>query len=407
MPTKEYGNTTDFSAAGTLDGTETMLLRQAAATKYSTLSQLAADLGIVSRGALWNPGMLPSSKILQFQQIRLGNIFTNTSCTTAATTNGQTVKGVTPRYGSGPNFTDSTGATLQGVSGTPYLDHSGATLLSSASTITVGQFVRYFVLRLASGTPGMIFFQGSNNYLFDNGSTVEINRSATTLSLNAAVGTVQTSSIMYHECCKCIADGSGQVLIGPSFGVVLVNPDNTPASAPSSTKEATCLVSGAHFVSWDGIGPDSTSIGTTTSGTSTGGVVVSVSMSGSNYIDGDHPSPGSAHLESRNTGSSYSADFSGNESLVYVHAENATVTLTFSTPVLMVGFRVQKGGFGTNNNFFISTFTGLSVTTSAYSPFSDTAPFYGISSGTPFSSITFGFNSATPFAFSTLELCVP
>lgn len=228
MPTKEYGNTTDFSAAGTLDGTETMLLRQAAATKYSTLSQLAADLGIVSRGALWNPGMLPSSKILQFQQIRLGNIFTNTSCTTAATTNGQTVKGVTPRYGSGPNFTDSTGATLQGVSGTPYLDHSGATLLSSASTITVGQFVRYFVLRLASGTPGMIFFQGSNNYLFNNGSTVEINRSATTLSLNATSGWLTTGSIV---CVKVKYGGNGlttQLFVNNRIVPFLSIPTTTP-----------------------------------------------------------------------------------------------------------------------------------------------------------------------------------
>lgn len=220
----------------------------------------------------------------------------------------------------------------------------------------------------------------------------------------AATTSEQASDYLYHSCCGCVESEAGESLIGPDFGFVTVNPDNTPGSAPSSTRVATGLVSCANFASWHDIGTDSTNIGTTTSATTASGVVVSVSMAGDPYDSGSGPS---AHLEPRNTGSSFSADFSGNESLIFVHAENATVTLTFSVPVLKVGFRVQNVGFGTNTNFFVNSNTGLSVTTSAYSPFSDTAPFYGIESGTAFTSLTFGFDSATPFAFGTVEVCVP
>lgn len=150
--------------------------------------------------SLWTPAAI-ASKIKQFQQIILGNIFTDTACTTAATTNAQTVKGVTPRFGSGPNFTDTTGATLQGIGSLPYLDHSGATLLSSASTITLsGKFVRYFVLRLASGTPGFLF-KHNNDYIFDTGGTVYVSRTAY-FQQDAATGWLTTGSIVMvkHKC---------------------------------------------------------------------------------------------------------------------------------------------------------------------------------------------------------------
>jgi hypothetical protein len=218
-------------------------------------------------------------------------------------------------------------------------------------------------------------------------------------------------------------------LIGPGFGFVQVNPDNTPGNPPGNTTVATGLVNANNFYSWNTIGGDATPLASnsltglfTTQSTSIAAVTL-VSNSAANPLLANPtalPVSGSSNLQRRTTGSSFSGDFSGNEALLFANAGNAALIIDFAVPVSAAGFRVQNVGFGTNSNFFLQAFNSngngfdpasplynnQSVTTSAFSPFSDTAPFYGISAdgSDSFTRLWIGFNSNTPFAISTLEV---
>lgn len=222
---------------------------------------------------------------------------------------------------------------------------------------------------------------------------------------------------------------AGYLLVGPGFGSVQVNPDNNPGNPPGNTTVATGIVNANNFYTWNTIGADSAPLATnalsglfTTQSTPIASVML-VSNSASNPLLAN-PAPlpvsGASNLQRRTTGSSYSADFSGNEALLFANAGNAGLIIDFAVPVSAAGFRIQNVGFGTNSNFFMQAFnsngtgydpasplySGLSVTTSAFSPFSDSAPFYGIETdnNSTFTRLFIGFNSNTPFAIGTLEV---
>jgi hypothetical protein len=189
-------------------------------------------------------------------------------------------------------------------------------------------------------------------------------------------------------------------------------------------------VSANNFYSWNTIGADSAPLVSnaltsllTTQGTPIASVIL-VSNSPSNPTQAA-PTPlpvtGSSNLQRRTTGFSFSADFSSNEALLFANAANAGLIIDFAVPVSAAGFRVQNNAFGTDNNFFLQAFnsngtgydpasplfSSLSVTTSSFVPFSDSAPFYGIQGSTPsdtFTRLWLGFGDANPFAISTLEV---
>ena len=220
------------------------------------------------------------------------------------------------------------------------------------------------------------------------------------------------------------------MIVGPSFGSVTVNPSSPPGSPPGNTTMATGLVSASNFVTWNTIGADSVPLPTntlsslfSTQGTPIASVIL-VSNSPSNPTQAS-PTPlpvtGTTNLQRRTTGFSFSADFSSNEALLFANAANAGLIIDFAVPVSAAGFRVQNNTFGTDNNFFLQAFNAsgggyvpasplfdsLSVTTSSFVPFSDSAPFYGVEGTGPsdtFTRLWIGFDSANPFTISTLEM---
>lgn len=218
-------------------------------------------------------------------------------------------------------------------------------------------------------------------------------------------------------------------LVGPAFGSVAVNPDNTPGNAPGNTTTATGIVSSNNFYTWNTIGADATPLATnaltglfSTQGTPIASVtLVSNSLANGTLLNpAALPVSGTSNLQRRTTGTSGSADFSGNEALLFANAGNAGLIIDFAVPVNAAGFRIANVGFGDNSNLFMQAFnsngagydpasplySGLTVTTSPFTPFNDSAPFFGISTtgGDSFSRLFIGFNSDTPFAISTLEI---
>lgn len=222
------------------------------------------------------------------------------------------------------------------------------------------------------------------------------------------------------------------VLVGPSFGSVTVNPPSPPGGAPGNTTAATGIISSNDFYTWNGIGVDSVPlVSNILSGivSSQGTSIAAVTLVSNSALNPTLASPpplpvsGTSNMSRRTTGLSYNADFTENESLLFANAANGALIIDFATPVSAAGLRVQADAFGTDNTFFLQAFNfngttfdpssplfgNLSVTTSSFTPGSDSAPFYGIdtTAGETFTRLWLGFGSGSPFAISTLEINAP
>lgn len=227
-----------------------------------------------------------------------------------------------------------------------------------------------------------------------------------------------------------LSTASAAFTLVSGFDSVTVNPPfPSPVGPPpaGSTTAATGLISTNSFITWaqyaDAV-PSPTNI--LTSVLSNSNVPIAsvrlVSNSASNPTQ-TAPTPlptGTNTLERRITGPSYNADFTGNEALLFANATNSALIIDFAVPVSGAGLRVQDNAFGTNNTFFLQgfndngagfsaatpLFNNLSVTTSTFTPFGDSAPFYGIQGSLPgetFTRLWVGFTGTPGFAISTLE----
>ena len=220
---------------------------------------------------------------------------------------------------------------------------------------------------------------------------------------------------------------------GPNTGVS-VNPNAPPGTGPGNTVIATGHVSTTSFVTWNGIGPDSVAL---SSNTLTSVMSPSIAPIAAIYLVSNSTSPTlgvpptlplspTSNMQRSTTGFSYVADFSSNEALLFANAANAALIIDFAVPIKAAGFRVQKNTFdppgSPDTTFFLQAlnanggggysaasglFANEPVQTSPFAPFSDSAPFYGISGANnseTFTRLWIGFAGPTGgFAISTLE----
>ncbi len=217
------------------------------------------------------------------------------------------------------------------------------------------------------------------------------------------------------DCCdECDCPDPGSVATGTGAVTVSGTPPSTTATS------GTGLVSTDNYYSWDGVGADGVAIGTpgssSVSGTTTGGVGFTATLSGT------------GHLERRNsTFPSYITNFSPGEPLLFAQSDPASpptypgdIIIEFSEQVSAAGFRVSQAQTTFRDDFFIHAYSGGSLITlapptagdnlfvDATIPANDSAPFYGIYGC--FDKLVVGFTGSInsgpgqPYAIGTLEV---